>query len=87
MNIVFWICWVAEFAVVLWWIITDAQQKHMDPNPYSYLCLIYLAVVLVVRLGMHATGVSNAMVIVPAIPLLGLLLIIILHALSGKKWN
>lgn len=87
MEILFWICWIAELVVVLWWIITDAQQKHMQPNPYSYLCLIYLLVVLGVRLGLHANGVSNTMVIIPAIPLLGLLFIIVVSMLSGKKWN
>jgi hypothetical protein len=87
MDIIFWICWTAELIVVLWWIITDAQQKHLAPNPYSFVCLIYLAVVLVVRLGMDAKGVSNKMVMIPAIPLLGLLLIIVIAVASGKKWN
>jgi len=87
MEILFWICWIAELIVVLWWIITDAQQKHMEANPYSYLCLLYLLGVLGVRLGLHANNVSNAMVMIPAIPLLGLAFIIVVSVLSGKKWN
>ena len=87
MEIVFWICWTAGLIVVLWWIITDAQQKRMASNPYSFVCLIYLVVVLVVRLGMNAKGISNKMIMVTAIPLLGLLLIIVIAMVSGKKWN
>jgi hypothetical protein len=87
MAILFWICWIAELGVVLWWIITDAKQTHMEANPYSYLSLVYLLAVLGVRLGLHANSVSNAMVMIPAIPLLGLGLIIVVSVLSGKKWN
>jgi hypothetical protein len=87
MEIIFWICWAAEFIVVLWWIITDAQQEYLKPNPVSYLCLVYLVIVLGVRVGLHANVVSKAMVTIPAIPLLGLLFIIVVSMLSGKKWN
>lgn len=87
MEIIFWICWVAELIVVLWWIITDAQQTHIKPNPVSYVCLVYLFLVFGIRLGLHANTVTNAMVMIPAIPLLGLLLIIVASMLSGKKWN
>lgn len=87
MNILFWICWIGEAGVVLWWIITDMQQKHMEPNPFSFLSFVYLLVVLMIRFIFEWTSVSNIMVMVPAFPLLGLLFIIIAHALSGKKWN
>lgn len=87
MEIVFWICWIIELIVVLWWIITDARQTHMEPNTVSYLCLLYLLGVLGVRFGLHEFRISTIMVIVPAIPLLGLGCIIILSVLSGKKWN
>ena len=87
MEVLFWICWIAELIVVLWWIITDAKLKHVQPNPYSFLCLLYLLAVLGIRMGLHANGLSNTMVLIPAIPLLGLGLIIVVSVLSGKKWN
>jgi hypothetical protein len=87
METLFWICWITELIVVLWWIITDAQQTHMRPNPVSYLCLLYLLGVLGLRLGLQEYRISNAMVMIPAIPLLGLGCIIVLSVLSGKKWN
>ncbi|MEI9946134.1 MAG: hypothetical protein WDN26_18165 [Chitinophagaceae bacterium] len=87
MEILFWICWGAELIAVLWWIITDAKQKHMRSNSYSFLGLVYLLGALGLRLGLHEYRVSNFMVMIPAIPLLGLLLIIAVTMLSGKKWN
>jgi hypothetical protein len=87
MEILFWICWIAELIVVLWWIITDMKQKHMQGNPYSYLSFFYLAAVLGIRLVLHADRVSDFMVMIPAIPLLLLGFIIIVSVISGKKWN
>jgi hypothetical protein len=65
----------------------NAQQRSLPPNPYSYLFLLYLTIVLILRVGVHAIAVTNGMVLIPAIPLLGLLLIIVMHAASGSKWN
>lgn len=87
MKTLFWICWIAEMVTVLWWIITDMLQKNLQPNPYSYLCMLYLLGVIGIRLGLHQVKLSNIMVMVPAVPLLGLGLIVLLSVISGQKWN
>lgn len=87
MKIIFWICWIAELITVLWWIITDAQQKNMQVNPFSYLCLIYLIAVIAIRLGLHSIKLSNVMVMIPAVPLMLLGLIILVAMISRGKWN
>lgn len=87
MKTFFWICWIAELIVVLWWILSDAKLKHIQVNPYSYLCFFYLLAAIGIRFVLHADRVSNIMVMIPAIPLLGLALIIIISVLSGQKWN
>lgn len=87
MNILFWICWIAELITVCWWIFTDTQQKNLQANPYSYLCLIYLIAVIAIRLGFHSVKLSNAMVMIPAVPLLLLGIIILAAMFSREKWN
>lgn len=87
MEILFWTCWIAELVMVLWWIITDAQQTHMKANPVGYICLLFLLVVLGVRLGLQEHRTSNAMLIIPAVTLLGLGCIVVLSLLFRKKWN
>ncbi|MBE7509215.1 MAG: hypothetical protein HS118_03410 [Bacteroidia bacterium] len=87
MKIFFWICWIAELITVLWWIITDVQQKNMQANPFSYLCLIYLIAVIAIRYGLQSIKLTNVMVMIPAVPLLLLGLIILAAMISRGKWN
>lgn len=87
MDILFWICWIAEMGVVAWWIISELQLRYLSPNIFSFLSLFYLLTVLFIRFEVKWDTVSVFMVGLPAIPLSGMLLIIILHMLSGRKWN
>jgi hypothetical protein len=87
MSILFWICFLAEFSVVIWWIFSDMKLQYQQPNPYSYLAFFYLMLVLVLRFGPEFIGISSLMVFLPAIPLSGLLFIIVVHSVSGGKWN
>ncbi len=87
MKTLFWLCWIVELIVVFWWIITDAKQKNLAPNPISYLCLFYLLGVIAIRLGLHWIKLSNIMVIIPGILLIGLGLIILISVLSRQNWN
>jgi len=87
MKIFFWICWIVEMIVVLWWIITDAQHENLQPNPFSYLCMFYLLGVIAIRIGLDWIKLSNIMVMIPGVLLIGMGLIILLSVISGEKWN
>ncbi len=87
MTYLFWICWSLESALMLWWLFDDLSLTYLPVNPSIFVGILYLAVVLFVRFGLGWVRVSNWMVIVPAIPLLGLLLIVVLATFSGVRWN
>lgn len=87
MNNLFWILWIAEFILALWWVITELQLTHLKPNPFAFLSLLYLFLTLAVRFGSGLTKISMGMVLVPAIPLLMMALIVVISVISGKRWN
>ena len=87
MNYIFWICWSAEFAACIFWIGSELKLQYIRPDPFSFLCTLYLLLVLALRIGMDAKKVSVMMVGLPAIPLLAMLLFIIIHTISDGKWN
>ncbi len=87
MIILFWICWVAELGVVVWWIFTELQLKYLSPNIYSFLGLGYLLLTLLIWYQPRGKTIAMFMTGLPAIPLTGMLLIIVIHSLSGGKWN
>ena len=87
MNILFWICWTAELGVVLWWIFTELQLEYLEPNMYSFLALGYLLLILLIRFQSGGKKIAMIMTGLPAIPLAGMLFIIVIHSLSGGKWN
>jgi hypothetical protein len=87
MDFLFWLCWTGELGVVLWWLFTDLQLEYIEINVYSVFSLIYLLVVLLIRFQPGWETVSLLMVGLPAVPLTGLLLVMVLHAVSGGKWN
>jgi hypothetical protein len=87
MDFLFWLCWTAEVGVVLWWLFTDLQLEYVEVNVYSVFSLIYLMIALLIHFQPGWESFSLLMVGLPAVPLTGLLLIVLLHAASGKKWN
>lgn len=72
---------------VLFWIGSEMKLQYLKPNPFSFLSALYLLGVLAIRFGLGAEQLSAWMVIIPAIPLLLMLLIVIIHTLTGGKWN
>ena len=87
MIVLFWIFWCAEFILAAWWTISEANYKHLRPNPFASLSVFYILLVLGVRVFGKAIAITNVMVFIPAIPLGGLALIYIIFAISGGKWQ
>jgi hypothetical protein len=87
MKYVFWICWGGEFIAVLLWLIDEMRLVYLKPNPLVFVSFFYLFAVLIVRYPMGLLAVSNGMVLVPAIPLVLLLLVVLLATITGTKWN
>ena len=87
MKYLFWICWTGEMAVVLFWIGSEMKLQYLTPNPYSFLSALYLLGTLAVRFGLGAQNLSACMVIIPALPLLLMILFLIIHTISSGKWN
>lgn len=87
MDILFWFCAIVEFALALWWLLTDMRQTTVPMNPFISLAFLYLAVVLIVRYGLGWIRVSESMVMIPAVPLAGLGLIIVLYMTHKGRWN
>jgi len=87
MKYIFWICWIGEITAVLFWIGSEMKLQYLKPNPYSFLSALYLLAVLAMRFGTGAERLSAWMVILPALPLLLMLLFVIIHTLTGGKWN
>ena len=87
MNILFWICWAGEMAGIIWWILSDRKLIYSQPNIWPFLGGAYLLLVLAIRYEFHLHGLSNSMVMLPAIPLVLYGLMIVLFMISGKKWN
>lgn len=83
----FWLLWSIECALALWWVGSEMGYQYLKPNPFSFLALLYLALVLVVRFALKWTVASNVMVLIPAIPLFFMLLIILVSVFGGGKWN
>lgn len=87
MKYIFWICWTGEMIAVLCWIGSEMKLQYLKPNPFSFLSALYLLTVLAVRFGAGAEKLSAWMVILPALPLLLMMLFVIIHTISGGRWN
>lgn len=87
MTIFFWLCWSCEMLAALFWVASELKLTYLKPNPFSFLSVLYLLLALAFRFAFEMPAMSNAMVFVPAIPLILLLLIFVIHAMSGTKWN
>jgi len=87
MAIFFWILWIGEFILSGWWLQSEMKLTHLKPNPYAFLSLLYLLIALGVRFGLGLPKISMGMIGIPAIPLAGMALIIIISALTGARWN
>lgn len=87
MVIFFWILWTAEFILALWWLQSEMKLTRLKANPYVFVSLLYLIATLAFRFGAGLNKFSLAMVTIPAIPLAGILFIIIISIISGKRWN
>jgi hypothetical protein len=82
MTYIFWICWVGEMIGSIWWINSEMKLKMLAPNPLSFLGAVYLLMVLSIRYGFDATGVSTYLVLIPAVPLVPSVLLVLLHYLK-----
>lgn len=87
MSIVFWIFWVIEIVVVTWWVTDEMKLTRQQPNVLAFLSFLYVLSALLIRYGLHATGISNVMVLLPGIPLVLVMLPVIIHAICGGRWN
>ena len=87
MTTLFWILWMAEFIGTGWWLQSEMKLTHIKANPYVFLSFVYLMVILGVRFGLDLPKVSLGLVLVPAIPLVFMLLIIIISVLTRARWN
>ena len=74
-------------AAVLFWIGSEMKLQYLTPNPFSFLSALYLLGALAIRFGLGALSISAWMVIIPALPLLVMMLFVIIHTISGGKWN
>jgi len=75
MKSLFWICWSAEIAAALLWIISEMKLSYVSPSPWAFIIALYLVIVLAVRFGFDADKTSLVLVTLPAVPvvLLGVL--------------
>ncbi len=87
MKYIFWICWISEMAGVVWWITDEMKLQYLKPNPFAFVSFLYLLAALAIRFGLHQQGLSNGMIFIPAIPLLFMLLMVMIHTISGGRWN
>jgi hypothetical protein len=87
MTNLFWILWMGEFIGTGWWLQSEMKLTHIKANPYVFLSFLYLMIVLGVRFSLALTKISFAMVLVPAIPVVFMLLIIIISVLTRARWN
>jgi hypothetical protein len=85
MTYIFWICWAAEMLAVFFWLASEMKLKYLLPNPFSFISAVYLFIVLALHFS-DQPAVALMMVIIPAIPLLVLLLLVTLHSVLGGKW-
>ena len=87
MRVLFWTLWTSEFILTCWWLLSEIKLRYLKPNPYAFLSLLWLLVTPGVRFGLNLPEVSLWMVGIPSIPLAGMLLIIIVAALTGARWK
>ena len=87
MQVLFWICWTAEFVFACWWVFSEMGYKHLDPNPAAFVGMCYVLAVLGMRYVAGAIKISNVMVLIPAVPLAGMGLIVLISIIFKVKWN
>jgi hypothetical protein len=89
MNYIFWTCWVIELALAIGWLSTEMKHAPMKMNPFAIISILYLAFPILVKCSAGADKIANILVIVPAVPLLGVLfMIIIIHFSKFRgRWN
>ncbi|MFT3681208.1 MAG: hypothetical protein QM791_13110 [Ferruginibacter sp.] len=87
MDYIFWIFWTGEMLAALFWIGSEMKLQYLKPNPYAFLSFFYLLAALVIRYNIESGKLSVLMVIIPGVPLLMMLFIVLVHTLTGGKWN
>jgi hypothetical protein len=87
MNILFWVLWVSELLGVCWWLYGEMKSTYRQPNPFVFLSLLYLLAVLGIRFGLGILKLSMGMVVIPAIPLLFLVLVVIIASTTRGRMN
>ena len=87
LSVLFWICFVSEIALVIWWFLDDLKLTYSEPNPFIFVCVLYLAVAAIIRFLVKWKLAGSLMVVIPGIPLLLWFVLIALFAASGTKWN
>ncbi len=87
MKSIFWISWIIDFAVAIWWCISEWQLQYLKTNPFAVFYLGYVLVILFLFLKTSFKKTSLALSLIPAIPLLFLALIALIMILSGERWN
>ena len=87
MIYIFWCCWVAEMIAAVVWITSELKLQYVSPNPFAFISAAWLLFVLAVFFFTTRHTAALLMVIIPAIPLLGLLLLVMIYKLAGGRYN
>jgi hypothetical protein len=85
MDLLFWLCWIAEFIMVCCWLAND--MKHRRPNPLVYVSLAYMILVFQVRYGFECREAAYWMVFLPAMAMLLPLCRLLIYVIKREKWN
>ncbi len=89
---VFWILFILELSLLIWWTIDQRIHKYNSGNPYIVWGFIWLVVSLLCKKVFRLQGLALIMVWIPGIPILAylvfLLAVMIIALFSGPiRWN
>jgi hypothetical protein len=87
MKYIFWISWIIDAGVAVWWVISELGYEYLKPNTFSFVFLLYVVATLLVYLLTVQTKTAMIMSLIPAVPLVAVGLIAMIAILTGAKWN
>lgn len=87
MKYIFWIAWILDAGVAIWWVYSELQLEVIKPNPYVLSFLVYVIISFLFYQLFKLKKLALVLSLIPAIPFLIIGLIVIVAYLTAAIWN
>ncbi len=87
MKYIFWIAWILDAGVAIWWVFSEIQLDLLKPNPYALLFFLYVIICFLCYQVFKLTKLALILSLIPAVPFVIMGIIVLIAILTGARWN